>query len=172
MSEDLEQFILKGMAKARRKMGWLANITYIRILAGFIYMAAISDACSQKVIGYAISLNLETTLLLKALSMVIVHRKPIPGVIHHADQGIKYAADEHITELKENEFTISMSRSGNFYDNATMERFFETLKYEEVYLCECETYKDVLEKIPSFIEAVYDHKRLHSGISYLTPLEV
>jgi putative transposase len=150
---------------------WLADITYIRILTSFVYLAAILDACSRKVIGYAISQSLETDLTLKALKMAISQRKPKPGAIHHSDQGVQYASDEYVTELKKYGFAISMSRRGNPYDNATMESFFKTLKYEEVYLCEYETYEDVKERIPYFIEAVYNHKRLHSGIGYLTPDE-
>jgi len=149
----------------------LADITYIRILTGFVYLAAILDACSRKVIGYAISRSLETALTLEALRLAISQRKPKPGVIHHSDQRIQYASDEYVTELKKYGFAISMSRRGNPYDNATMESFFKTLKYEEVHLCEYETYEDVLERIPYFIEAVYNHKRLHSGIGYLTPEE-
>jgi putative transposase len=150
---------------------WLADITYIRILTGFVYLAAILDACSRKVIGYAISRGLETALALEALRMAISRRQPVPGVIHHSDQGIQYASEEYIAELNAYRFQISMSRIGNPYDNATMESFFKTLKYEEVYLCEYETYEDVMERIPYFIEAVYNQKRLHSGIGYLTPEE-
>jgi putative transposase len=163
--------LIKNKAVACLNQVWLADITYIRILTGFVYLAAILDACSRKVIGYAISRSLETTLTLEALRMAISHRNPGPGVIHHSDQGIQYAAEEYVTELKQYGFAISMSRSGNPYDNATMESFFKTLKYEEVYLCEYETYEDVLERIPYFVEAVYNHKRLHSGIGYLTPEE-
>jgi transposase InsO family protein len=163
--------LIKSKAIACLNQVWQADITYIRILTGFVYLAAILDACSRKIIGYAISRSLETTLTLEALRMAIANRKPITGVIHHSDQGVQYAADEYITELKKYGFAISMSRSGNPYDNATMESFFKTLKYEEVYLCEYETYEDVLERIPYFIEAVYNHKRLHSGIGYLTPEE-
>jgi transposase InsO family protein len=150
---------------------WLADITYIRIRTGFVYLAAILDAYSRKVIGYAISHGLETELTLEALRMAIARRRPQPGLIHHSDQGIQYASDEYIAELKTYGFEISMARIGNPYDNATMESFFKTLKYEEVYLCEYETYEDVIERIPYFIEGVYNQKRLHSGIGYLTPEE-
>jgi transposase InsO family protein len=163
--------LVKNNAIACLNQVWLADITYIRILTGFVYLAAILDACSRKIIGYAISRSLETALPLEALRMAIFRRKPKHGVIHHSDQGIQYASDEYIAELRDHGFEISMSRHGNPYDNATMESFFKTLKYEEVYLCEYETYEDVMERIPYFIEAVYNHKRLHSGIGYLTPDE-
>jgi putative transposase len=163
--------LIKNKAISLLNQVWLADITYIRILTGFVYLAAILDACSRKVIGYAVSRGLETALTLEALRMAISRRHPVPGVIHHSDQGIQYASDEYIAELKVYGFEISMSRTGNPYDNATMESFFKTLKYEEVYLCEYETYEDVIERIPYFIEAVYNQKRLHSGIGYLTPEE-
>ena len=163
--------LLKNKAICLLNQVWLADITYIRILTGFVYLAAILDACSRKVIGYAISRGLENTLTLEALKMSISRRRPVPGVIHHSDQGIQYASDEYVTELKVYGFEISMSRTGNPYDNAIMESFFKTLKYEEIYLCEYETYEDVSEKIPYFIEAVYNQKRLHSRIGYLAPEE-
>jgi putative transposase len=163
--------LIKNQAITCLNQVWLADITYIRILTGFVYLAAILDACSRKVIGYAIACSLETALPLEALKMAISRRKPVPGVTHHSDQGIQYASEEYITELQDYGFVISMSRTGNPYDNATMESFFKTLKYEEVYLCEYETYEDVMERIPYFIEAVYNHKRLHSGIGYLSPEE-
>jgi putative transposase len=87
---------------------------------------------------------------------------------HYSDQRIQYACEEYITELKNYGFEISMSRTGNPYDNARMESYFKTLKNEEVYLCEFETYEDVMERIPYFLEAVNNQKRLHSGIGYLT----
>ena len=163
--------LIKNKVAALLNQVWLADITYIRILTGFVYLAAILDACSRKVIGYAVSRSLETGLALEALRMAISRRRPLPGVIHHSDQGIQYACEEYITKLKNYRFEISMSRTGNPYDNATMESFFKTLKNEEVYLCEYETYEDVMERIPYFIEAVYNQKRLHSGIGYLTPDE-
>jgi len=163
--------LIKGKVISRLNQVWLADITYIRIRTGFVYLAAILDAYSRKVIGYAVSTALETVLTLEALKMAIARRQPVPGVIHHSDQGVQYASDEYVAELRSYGFLISMSRTGNPYENATMESFFKTLKYEEVYLCDYETYADVTERIPYFIEAVYNQKRLHSGIGYLSPEE-
>jgi transposase InsO family protein len=97
---------------------WAADITYIRILLAFVYLVVILDAYSRKVVGYAISGSIDTTLTIKALRMAIESRKPEPGCIHHSDQGVQYASHEYVDELRQHGFQISMSRKGNPYDNA------------------------------------------------------
>jgi len=148
--------LIKGITVSRMNEVWLSDITYIRIRAGFVYLAAILDAYSRRVIGYAVSTRLDTGLALEALRMAIAERQPGQGVIHHSDQGVQYASDEYTAELMDHGFHISMARVGNPYENAMVESFFKTLKYEEVYLCEYETLEDVLERIPYFIEGVYN----------------
>lgn len=161
--------LIKGMIINRLNQVWIADITYIRIRTGFVYLAAILDACSRRVIGYTISTGLDTTLTLQALRMAIAERQPAAGIIHHSDQGVQYASTEYVAELKEYGFDISMARTGNPYDNAMMESFFKTLKYEEVYLYEFETMGDVIARLPYFIEEVYNQKRLHSALNYCSP---
>lgn len=131
----------------------------------------ILDRWSRRAIGYALSEQIDTALSLHALRMAIGQRRPSPGVIHHSDRGVQYAAHEYVQTLQAHGFQISMARKGNPYDNATAERFMKTLKTEEVYLWEYRTMDDVQQRIPFFIEQVYNQKRLHSALGYRPPSE-
>lgn len=162
--------LAKGLVLERTDQLWCADITYIRIVTGFVYLAALIDAFSRKIVGYALGMTLAAELALEALKMAIAERNT-DNLIHHSDKGIQYCSYDYINLLKANEIKISMSAKGSPYDNAFIESFFKTLKAEEVYLWEYETYADVIDRIPYFIEDVYNSKRLHSSIGYLPPEE-
>lgn len=150
---------------------WVADITYIRLLREFVYLAVILDAYSRRCIGWSLEPYLEAELALEALRMALARRRVEPGLVHHSDRGVQYASSAYIELLKERGLRISMSRRGNPYDNAQAERFMRTLKYEEVYLFEYETLAEARSRIGHFLEDVYNQKRLHSAIGYVPPAE-
>jgi len=150
---------------------WIADITYIRLLREFIYLAVILDAFSRRCIGWALERHLRAELALEALKMAIAAREVKEGLIHHSDRGVQYASHEYTGLLEERGIKISMSRRGNAYDNAKAERFMRTLKYEEVYMNEYEDMFEARERIGHFLEEVYNRKRLHSALGYLPPAE-
>jgi putative transposase len=151
---------------------WVSDITYVRLYQEFIYLAVILDAFSRRVIGWALSRNIDTELTMAALRMAINIRSPwLPGLIHHSDRGVQYAATDYTQLLDDHQIRISMSRKGNPYDNAQCERFMKTLKYEEVYLNEYEDLTDARRRIGRFLDDVYNCRRLHSAIGYLSPAE-
>jgi transposase InsO family protein len=146
---------------------WVAHITYVRLEAGFVYLAAVLDAYSRRWApsghGWALGRMLEATLALEALQMALKPRRPAPGLTHHSEQGVQYASGDNTDLLKANGIAISMSRGGNPYDNARCESFMKTLKYEEVYRAEYRDLAEARASIGAFLEKVYNQKRLHSA---------
>jgi putative transposase len=150
---------------------WIADLTYIRLREEFVFLAAILDAFSRRVIGWALDRRLDDELTLTALRMAIQQRTPPPGLVHHSDRGSQYASGDYTALLQANHIRISMSRKGNPWDNAACESFMKTLKYEEVYRNEYLDLAEARASIRAFLEKVYNQKRLHSALGYMPPAE-
>jgi putative transposase len=165
--------LTKGILLTYINQYWAADITYIRLKQEFVYLAVVIDVFSRKCIGWKLGRDIDTKLALAALDMALTNRKcmDISNLIHHSDQGVQYASWEYVSRLEEMCIQISMSRKGNPYDNAFAESFMKTLKYEEVYLWEYETFDEAYKNIKKFLEIVYNKKRIHSSIGYNTPEE-
>jgi putative transposase len=150
---------------------WVADITYIRLEEEFVYLAVILDAFSRRVIGWHLDQGLDNSLTLHALRMALRERTVLPGLVHHSDRGVQYASHEYTQLLKDHGIDISMSRKANPWDNAACESFMKTLKYEEVYRTEYRNLAQARTGIGEFLEKVYNQKRLHSALSYRSPVE-
>jgi putative transposase len=148
---------------------WVADITYIRLRESFLYLAVILDAYSRKVIGWALDDNLRAQLAIQALEHALAERPVSASLIHHSDRGVQYCSSEYVELLRSKGIRISMSRTGNPYDNAMAESFMRTLKCEEVYLHNYRDREDALQHIQQFLESIYNCQRLHSSLGYVTP---
>jgi transposase InsO family protein len=146
---------------------WRADITYIRLLEEFVYLAVVLDAFSRRAIGWA----LEARLAVAALEMALARRRPAPGLVHHSDQGVQYASHDYVALLESHQVRISMSRRANPWDNASCESFMKTLKCEEVYRSEYRNLAEARARIGEFLEEIYNQKRLHSSLGYCPPAE-
>ncbi len=163
--------LIKGMRIEAPDVVWVADLTYIRLPSTFVYLAAILDAYSRKCVGWKLSNRIDTQLTLAALEAALTTRQVSAGLIHHSDRGVQYASTAYVARLQSIEAQISMSAVGNPYDNAKAESFFKTLKREEVYLKQYQTFQEAEDNIREFIEDVYNTKRLHSSLGYMPPSE-
>jgi putative transposase len=150
---------------------WRADLTYIRLRDEFVFLAVILDGFSRRVIGWALGRTLEDELTLTALGMALKHRNIQPGLVHHSDRGSQYASHDYTDLLKAHGIQISMSRKGNPWDNAAIESFMKTLKYEEILRNEYRDQAEARASIAQFLEKVYNQKRLHSALGYVPPAE-
>jgi putative transposase len=150
---------------------WISDITYIRLEEEFVYLAVILDAFSRRAIGWSLDDTMAESLTLAALQMALSEREVGPVLVHHSDRGVQYAATRYTQMLKDNGITISMSRKGNPWDNAACESFMKTLKHEEVHRTEYRNLAEARARIGRFLESIYNDRRMHSSLSYLSPSE-
>ncbi len=150
---------------------WVADITYIRLQAEFVYLAVILDGFSRKVVGWALERTLASRLPKAALERAIAQRQPPPGLVHHSDRGVQYASDEYVQVLRQHQMIPSMSRPANPYDNASCESFMKTLKREEIYANHYRDLEHLRTNVEAFIVQYYNRCRLHSALGYKSPEE-
>ena len=163
--------VLNRQFEAQRpNQKWVADITFIPTQNGWLYLAAVLDLFSRRIVGWAMSAGCDATLVQKALQMAFTQRQPTGELLHHSDRGSQYAAHDYQALLAQHAITVSMSRPGNCYDNAVMESFFRTLKAECVDLQVFRSHAHARSVIFEFLEVYYNRQRLHSTLDYCTPV--
>ena len=150
---------------------WVADITYVPTGEGWLYLAAVLDLASRRIVGWSMAERMPAKLVCDALAMAYFRRKPAPGLIAHSDRGVQYASEAYRTQLAQYRMVQSMSRKANCWDNAPMESFFKTLKVERIYRQRYATRDQARGDIVNWIEGFYNAKRLHSAIDYQSPVQ-
>lgn len=150
---------------------WVTDVTAVWTLEGWLYLAAVIDLWSRRVIGWATASNFDTQLTLCALNRALRSRRPLKTLIHHSDRGAHYSSKDYQQRLRVKGIEASMSRAGNCYDNAVAESFFSTLKNEETLHHRYQTRQQARAALYDYIEVFYNRKRLHSRIDYCSPIE-
>jgi transposase InsO family protein len=159
----------REFAAAQPNQVWLADITYVDTRDGWLYLAAVLDVHSRKIVGWSMDSTMSRRLCMDALEMAVLTRKPSEGLIHHSDRGSQYASGDYQELLEKHQMICSMSRKGDCWDNAPMESFFGTLKTESLHRYIFETKNAARREIFDYIEVFYNRKRSHSSLNYMSP---
>jgi len=163
--------LIKDLEINRPNQVWVTDITYIRTVKGFCYLALITDLYSRKIVGYDISDSLELTGCLRALKSALRQTRPAPGLVHHSDRGVQYCSHQYVNELKKKQFKISMTKENHCYENTVAERVNGILK-DEFYLDQCFFSTRLAKKATRNAIKIYNNQRLHLSLGYKTPNKV
>ena len=163
--------LIRGFKVSAPNQVWATDFTYIKLLREYIYVSAVIDLYTRKIVGWSVSRDSSHQFCIDALEVAIKTFKPPKGIVHHSDRGVQYCCEAYIDYLNANHFSISMSQPATPEENAYIESFFKTLKREEVYVKNYKTMEDVINNLPKFIEEIYNEKRLHSSLGYMPPSE-
>jgi putative transposase len=164
-----ENLLDRQFEVAAPNQAWTSDITYVRTRQGWLYLAAVMDLFSRKIVGWAMAPTMPTELVAAALRMALQQRKPAPGLLLHSDRGSQYASLDYQALLGQHGIRCSMSRRGNCWDNAVMERFFLNLKMERVWQRDYANHEEAQRDIAEYIVSFYNGVRLHSTLGYLSP---
>ena len=162
---------IRGIKLSGPNQVWATDFTYIKLLREYIYVSAVIDVYTRKIVGWSVSKDSSHKFCLDALEVAVKNCNPPKGIIHHSDRGVQYCCEAYIDYLQKNNFKISMSQPATPEENAYIESFFKTMKREEVYVKNYKTMNDVLNNLPKFIDEIYNEKRLHSSLGYMPPKE-
>jgi len=164
-----ENVLKQNFKTTRPNEVWVSDISYINTQEGFLYLAIVKDLYTKEIVGWYADRTMTRELAIKALKCAIKRHCPAGGIIHHSDRGVQYCSNDYQELLKKHNFTCSMSRKGNCYDNACAETFFSTLKMEMIYLERFQTREEARRAIFDYIEAYYNRKRKHAALGYISP---
>jgi putative transposase len=170
LAKKAPNLLQQNFVSDRPNQRWVADITYVATAEGWLYVAAILDLFSRRIVGLAMNERMTTELVKSALKQAITHRRPDKGLIHHSDKGCQYTSHAFQQELTLYNIVCSMSGTGNCYDNAAMESFFHTLKTEHIYFESYVTREQAKQSIFEYVEIFYNRKRSHSTLGYLSPM--
>jgi transposase InsO family protein len=166
-----ENVLDRAFEAERPNEKWVADVTYIPTGSGWMYLAAVLDLYSRRIVGWAMAAKQDETLVEQAMAMALTHRKPPEGLLHHSDRGCQYTSHAYQAFLKDHGIRVSMSRKGNCWDNAVMERFFGTLKRECTSRTRFANHEQARTALFEYIEVYYNRVRKHSTLGYLSPVQ-